>query len=477
MEVFLNGSSLGTTAYTAVPNQSNKLLIFSNRAPDKQPDGFVAEMIGVSTALSSTNREKLEGYLAHKWGLENKLPGNHAYRSNVPTSRTSWSAVQSFTTPTNVSAPTLGTQSTANLTTSSADLQVALTSNGNAATTVVIHWGDNDGGTNPATWDSNFTITNAQDGTIRSSITSGLSSGNTYYFRAFASNWKGDIWSASTMSFTTVTSAFRDTPVANAKLTGWWKLDGNLLDSSGNNNHGEAKFSFKPSDLSDLELWLDAKDESSVTHSSNAVSQWSDKSGNNKHVTQGTAASKPTFSTNGLNSMPTLSFDGTNDFLNRNDANPTLGSTDLDSRTGGDTWSVFVVGQGGANTFHQAGGGRSSTFIGKGGGIGSGGTFALGLLTHNGANSALSTPRWFVQQNGFSGSGAEANNNWTPGAINSPVVIGAIWDGSVTTGTLNGSAFLNSGPIGTASNQNSALRIGAISSTYGNCKSFGSPYF
>ena len=32
LEVFLNGSSLGTTAYTAVPNQSNKLLIFANRA-------------------------------------------------------------------------------------------------------------------------------------------------------------------------------------------------------------------------------------------------------------------------------------------------------------------------------------------------------------------------------------------------------------------------------------------------------------
>ena len=93
LEVFLNGSSLGTTAYTAVPNQSNKLLIFANRATDQRPDGFVAEMIGLSTALSNTNRAKLEGYLAHKWGLENKLPGTHTYRSNVPTSRTSWSAV------------------------------------------------------------------------------------------------------------------------------------------------------------------------------------------------------------------------------------------------------------------------------------------------------------------------------------------------------------------------------------------------
>lgn len=44
-------------------------------------------------------------------------------------------------------------------------------------------------------------------------------------------------------------------------------------------------------------LWLDAEDESTLTKSSNLVSQWSDKSGNNSHVYQDTENNKPTYST------------------------------------------------------------------------------------------------------------------------------------------------------------------------------------
>ena len=40
-------------------------------------------MIGVSTALSSTNREKLEGYLAHKWGLTGSLSNDHPYKLSI----------------------------------------------------------------------------------------------------------------------------------------------------------------------------------------------------------------------------------------------------------------------------------------------------------------------------------------------------------------------------------------------------------
>ena len=36
---------------------------------------------------------------------------------------------------------------------------------------------------------------------------------------------------------------------------------------------------------SDLLLWLDADDNATITHSSNAVSQWNDKSGNEHHAT------------------------------------------------------------------------------------------------------------------------------------------------------------------------------------------------
>ena len=56
-------------------------------------------------------------------------------------------------------------------------------------------------------------------------------------------------------------------------------------DSSKNDYHGVLRKTFSPSDLSNNNLWLDASDSASITHSSNAVSQWNDKSGNNYHAT------------------------------------------------------------------------------------------------------------------------------------------------------------------------------------------------
>ena len=131
----------------------------------------------------------------------------------------------------------LGPLDTANLTTTTADLEATLSDNGNAATSLVFYWGDNDGGSNPSSWDSNFTFANAQEGTLRKSLT-GLTGGSTSTFRSYASNWKGNVWTSTTRSFTTVTSTVRDNPVRNSDLKGWWKLDGNLLDSSGN-HHGD----------------------------------------------------------------------------------------------------------------------------------------------------------------------------------------------------------------------------------------------
>lgn len=65
-----------------------------------------------------------------------------------------------------------------------------------------------------------------------------------------------------------------------------------------------------PWEPSSAELWLDAADASSITHSSNAISQWSDKSGNGNHATQGTTANRPTLGTNNIE------FDGsTNHFI------------------------------------------------------------------------------------------------------------------------------------------------------------------
>jgi hypothetical protein len=43
-----------------------------------------AEVIVSSTLLSTDNRQKLEGYLAHKWGLTANLPSDHPYKVNPP---------------------------------------------------------------------------------------------------------------------------------------------------------------------------------------------------------------------------------------------------------------------------------------------------------------------------------------------------------------------------------------------------------
>jgi hypothetical protein len=72
---------------------------------------------------------------------------------------------------------------------------------------------------------------------------------------------------------------------------------------------------FDPVNLADLKLWLDAADTSTITHSSNAVSQWNDKSGNNNHAAQATTANKPTLTTSGQNGKSVITFDGSDDYI------------------------------------------------------------------------------------------------------------------------------------------------------------------
>ena len=46
--------------------------------------GDIAEVIAYNSSLSTSDREKVEGYLAHKWGLTAKLPASHPYKSVAP---------------------------------------------------------------------------------------------------------------------------------------------------------------------------------------------------------------------------------------------------------------------------------------------------------------------------------------------------------------------------------------------------------
>lgn len=47
--------------------------------------GVIGEVVMCDTALSTGDREKVEGYLAWKWGLAANLPSGHTYKSAPPT--------------------------------------------------------------------------------------------------------------------------------------------------------------------------------------------------------------------------------------------------------------------------------------------------------------------------------------------------------------------------------------------------------
>ena len=77
---------------------------------------------------------------------------------------------------------------------------------------------------------------------------------------------------------------------------------------------GAAAPAWTPLDLgARLAIWHDAE---FVTLTSGAVSSWDDLSGNGRHATQTTAASRPTVDATGINGRPALLFDGMNDYLN-----------------------------------------------------------------------------------------------------------------------------------------------------------------
>jgi hypothetical protein len=84
---------------------------------------------------------------------------------------------------------------------------------------------------------------------------------------------------------------------------------------------GSQKVNWDPSLISTA-LWLDAADASTVTTVSDAVSQWNDKSGNNRHATQSTAGSRPGYGSVSLNGKLGVVFNSK--FMNTTYATGTL---------------------------------------------------------------------------------------------------------------------------------------------------------
>jgi len=71
---------------------------------------------------------------------------------------------------------------------------------------------------------------------------------------------------------------------------------------------------FNPKSISGLAAWYDAADSTTLTLAT-GVSQWSDKSGNGRNLTQSTGNNQPASGTRTIGGKNALDFDGTNDVL------------------------------------------------------------------------------------------------------------------------------------------------------------------
>ncbi|MFZ9922643.1 MAG: phage head spike fiber domain-containing protein, partial [Candidatus Nanopelagicaceae bacterium] len=80
-----------------------------------------------------------------------------------------------------------------------------------------------------------------------------------------------------------------------------------------------------PSQISTA-LWLDAADASTIVLNGSTVSQWNDKSGNDFHLSQATAADQPAYEATGFNGLPTVNWAAINHALR---TSMSLPATDL----------------------------------------------------------------------------------------------------------------------------------------------------
>jgi hypothetical protein len=156
---------------------------------------------------------------------------------------------------------------------------------------------------------------------------------------------------------------------------------------------------FKPSDISGLQLWLDAttglfdatSGGSAVTTNASSVARWEDQSGNGRHATQATSGYRATLRTSVQNSRNIIRFDGTDDFY-------TGLSAALLNSTSTNKFSFFIAWIPDLDSRQSAFGGggilRKMTNGGSGDndwyfGVRSGGSFVMNIT--GGANKAIAS--------------------------------------------------------------------------------------
>ena len=79
--IYADGTDITNTpiAYTTKLGSPKTFRVFANRANAEKPSGFISEVVFAENTDEAT-RQKMEGYLAHKWGTSDNLPVSHPYK-------------------------------------------------------------------------------------------------------------------------------------------------------------------------------------------------------------------------------------------------------------------------------------------------------------------------------------------------------------------------------------------------------------
>ncbi len=217
-------------------------------------DGAIGEIIVTSSELSTEDRQKIEGYLAHKWGLQANLPAGHPYK---------------------ISAPGDGSAAVVNL-----DGTI----------------NDPEGDPYTSTWSVvsgpagvNFADESAED------TTASFTAVGTYVLELTAGGSSDQVTitvNDGSNSLPTVDAGVDQTVLLEASSGGW-----------------------SPESISTT-AWFDATDSSSITQSGGSVSQWNDKSGNAHHATS-SGSSMPSYNSSDsrLNNQPSIGYNQGYKFL------------------------------------------------------------------------------------------------------------------------------------------------------------------
>ena len=88
-QIFKDGSLFVGDANASAVNTVGKIFIGSGASGSAQ-DMTLGEVVILKGTVSAELRQRVEGYLAHKWGITAKLPADHPYKSEAPQKDASW---------------------------------------------------------------------------------------------------------------------------------------------------------------------------------------------------------------------------------------------------------------------------------------------------------------------------------------------------------------------------------------------------